>query len=256
MVTAGMYGVPNWVDLATPDVADALRFYTELFAWDVERSDSPMGTYYLASVSEQPVGGMMAAPEDMAGMPATWSVFFHVADTKEAVSTVERARGSVLQAPFAIPDGTRVAIVADTTGAMFALSDGLVGDGAWYSEEPGAVSWVELSTRDVDAAEAFYAAVFGWNAATDQTSSGMPYTLFALGGDHVAGMMAMPETIPADVPSSWAVYFASNDCAATEQRATELGGSVVVSTTAIDIGRFAVLADPQGGVFQVMEGRG
>jgi hypothetical protein len=54
----------------------------------------------------------------------------------------------------------------------------------------------------------------------------MPYTEFKLGGESIAGMMKMPPTAPADLPSHWLVYFAVSDVDETAAKAQELGGAV------------------------------
>jgi hypothetical protein len=114
------------------------------------------------------------------------------------------------------------------------------------------VCWVELLTRDPAAAEGFYTAVFGWKTVTEVTQ-GTAYTMFKLDDQDVAGMMMMPEQVPAEAPAHWAVYFAVTDCAVVERKAAELGGQVLHPTTDIEVGRFAVLADPQGATFQLLE---
>lgn len=255
MISAATPGAPNWVDLATPDVEASLAFYTELFGWASERSASPMGEYISVSVDGQPVGGMMAASGDMAGVPATWTVFLHVTDIHATVRAIEVEGGSVLEPVFAIPDGTRIAVVADPDGAMFALSDGLAAHGTWYSHEPGAATWIELLTADPSAAESFYASVFDWKAVTDAdvADGGEPYTVFLLHEDEVAGMLPVPDGVPSGTPPSWSVYFATADCEASVQHAVSLGAGIVVPTTDIPGGRFAVLSDPQGARFDLLE---
>jgi predicted enzyme related to lactoylglutathione lyase len=66
-------------------------------------------------------------------------------------------------------------------------------------------------------------------------------------------MMRMPETVPGEAPSHWAVYFAVDDCAATASRAAELGGRVLFAPTEAGEDRFAVLEDPLGAVFSVLQ---
>jgi predicted enzyme related to lactoylglutathione lyase len=68
-----------------------------------------------------------------------------------------------------------------------------------------------------------------------------------------AGMMMMPAEVPPEVPSYWSMYFTVADCAATEQKVTEMGGEVYVPTMTLDMGKFASFADPQGATFNIME---
>lgn len=253
---APMYGRPCWIDLSTPDVPAASDFYGELLGWTIERFPTGMDDhdYYIAKVGDHDVGGLMESPAGAGGPPPMWSVFIGVEDVDETTTTAVAAGGTLVQAPFDIPEA-RLAVIADPTGAVLGLSSGLDRTGAWLSEEPGAASWVELMTRDPAAAEAFYAQVFGWKAETAETSGTM-YTTFLLDGVLVAGAMLMPDEIPAEVPSFWTVYFAVADCEVAARRAVELGGEVVRPTMEIEPGRFAVLADPNGAAFQVMDAGG
>jgi len=66
-------------------------------------------------------------------------------------------------------------------------------------------------------------------------------------------MMLMPAEVPAEVPAYWSAYYLVDDAAATAARATELGGTVIVAPTEIDGDRFAILEDPQGAVFGVLQ---
>lgn len=250
MIDAGTYGAPNWVDLSTSDVEAAISFYSTLFEWTVTRSETPMGMYAIGAVGALEVGGMME-PVPADGMPPMWTVFFYVEDVDATVSTVAAAGGSVLQSPFDLPDA-RIAVVADPTGGMFGLISGPRPEGVYLDRGPGTVGWVELLTRDPQGAEPFYAEVFGWKAETS-LHGGVAYTMFTLDDDQVAGMMMMPDTVPAEVPAYWSVYFAVDDVEATVARTTELGGSVIAPPMEIASGRFAVLEDPQGAVFSLLE---
>jgi predicted enzyme related to lactoylglutathione lyase len=66
-------------------------------------------------------------------------------------------------------------------------------------------------------------------------------------------MMPMPAEVPAEAPAHWAVYFAVDECDASAARTADLGGSILHPAQAIAMGHFAVLEDPQGAVFQLMD---
>ena len=252
MVDRPMNGTACWVDLSTPDTEASVSFYSELLGWEVSTMASPMGDYFVASVGGREVGGMMEHPPELRGGPARWTVFFLVDDLEEVVSRVSAAGGRVVQPSFAIPGGAHVAVVSDASGAMFALITGGPEPGAYLSTDIGAVSWLELMTRSPAAAEQFYNAVFGWTAASADVG-GVVYTTFEIAGQGAAGMIATPPTVPPDAPDSWSVYFNVADCVAAQERASALGGEVLLPATPTPMGPFAVLADPQGAVFQVMQ---
>jgi predicted enzyme related to lactoylglutathione lyase len=112
------------------------------------------------------------------------------------------------------------------------------------------MSWVELNTRDVDAATRFYPAVFGWTIETHEAE--MTYHELRLGSDAVGGMLTAPPQVPAEVPSHWLVYFGTDDVDASAARAGELGGNVVAGPMDFPGGRFAVVLDPQGAAFGLL----
>jgi len=66
-------------------------------------------------------------------------------------------------------------------------------------------------------------------------------------------MMPKSPEMPAGMPSMWGVYFAVDDADATAAKVTELGGAVMMGPMDIEPGRFAVVADPSGAVFNVMK---
>jgi predicted enzyme related to lactoylglutathione lyase len=209
-----------------------------------------MGDYHVATVDGQQVCGMMKQPAEMEGAPAGWTVFFHVEDIDETVESVGAAGGRVLEPPFEIPGGARVSVVTDPTGAMFALISGEPsGEGAWYSMVPGAVCWTETMTRDTEASAKFYRTVFGWETAADEGG----YTTFLLNGEGIAGLLPMPDELPTEAPAHWSVYFTVESCEVTERAAVDLGGSVLVEATEVEIGHFAVLEDPAGAKFDIMD---
>lgn len=253
MIGAGIHGAVTWVDLSTPDVASAVHFYRELLGWtDVEESETPMGQYFIGMVGDRRVGGLMGQGPELSGNPAMWTTFIYADDIDATVAKVDEVGGTVLEKPFDIPGGAQVAVVADSTGAMFGLFAGPAIEGEYFSREVGGVSWVELLTRAPDVAEGFYADLFGWKAETS-SATGTTYTTFLMGEEMVAGMMMMPDQVPAGAPNHWGAYFTVADCHLAEAQAVELGGQILVPTRILDMGKFAVLADPQGAGFNIME---
>ncbi|MFN7950709.1 MAG: VOC family protein [bacterium] len=109
--------------------------------------------------------------------------------------------------------------------------------------------WYELQTRDLDAAQAFYGAVVGWGMS-DAAQPGMRYTILSAGSRGVGGMM----TLPAEgAPAAWLGYVAVPDTDAAAHRIVAAGGTLHHGPDDIpNVGRFAVVADPGGAVFQLL----
>ena len=118
----------------------------------------------------------------------------------------------------------------------------------------GSFVWYELMTSDAKAGEAFYRDVVGWGAQ----GAGMPgvdYTLLTIGSTPVAGLMTMPaEACSQGAKPGWIGYVGVENVDATAAKAKQLGGSVYKEPADIPgVGRFAVLADPHGGVFALFK---
>ena len=112
--------------------------------------------------------------------------------------------------------------------------------------------WYELGTSDLKGATAFYEKILGWQI-TDAGMEGFTYLLARSGDEMVAGLMSndMQEGPP---PPNWLIYFAVDDCDATAARITSAGGSIYKPPADIPgTGRFAVVADPQGAVFGILQ---
>jgi predicted enzyme related to lactoylglutathione lyase len=110
----------------------------------------------------------------------------------------------------------------------------------------GKVLWHELLTTDTAAAAAFYPKVLPWRS---QASSMPGYTLWLAGQAQVGGLMALPPDA-AGTPPHWLIYVGTPNVDATAEHAQRLGAKVWKAATDIpNVGRFAVLADPQGATF-------
>ena len=113
----------------------------------------------------------------------------------------------------------------------------------------GRFVWHELMTTDTDAAAAFYSKVVPWKTQ----DSGMPsYTLWMAGKTQVGGLTGLPTDGESGTPPHWIVYVATPDVDDTVAAAERLGGKVLKGPTDIpNMGRYAVLTDPQGATFAV-----
>jgi predicted enzyme related to lactoylglutathione lyase len=116
------------------------------------------------------------------------------------------------------------------------------------AEIRGRFVWHELMTTDTDAASDFYSHIVPWKTQ----DSGMPsYTLWMSGKYRAGGLMALPED-DASAPPHWIIYIGTPDVDGTVGAAEKLGGKVLKGASDIpNVGRFAVLSDPQGAAFAV-----
>ena len=114
------------------------------------------------------------------------------------------------------------------------------------AEVLGRFVWHELLTTDTAAAAAFYPKVLPWRTAP----SSMPgYTIWMAGQAQIGGLMALPAEAGA-TPPHWLVYVGTPNVDTTCSQAQGLGAHVVKPPADIpNVGRFAVLSDPQGATF-------
>lgn len=242
-------GTPAWVDVATPDAGDTIRFYGGLFGWEAD--DPTADGHRRFRLRGKLVAGLGLAPPGDEGTAPSWSTYVTVDDAAETLTVAGEHGATVLVEPTDVPGG-RMATFVDPTGAPLSLWQPRELCGAELVNEPDTLCWNELTTRDINTAKDFYKAVFGWIGDTN-AYEGTTYTEWKLGEHSVGGMLQIEDDWPEEVPSQWMVYFAAADCDAVAARAEELGGKLAVPPTDIPPGRFAVIADPQEATFSIIE---
>lgn len=121
---------------------------------------------------------------------------------------------------------------------------------------PGSFIWYELMTDDVDAAIRFYGAVIGWTARDSGMGGDNPYHLLSADSVDVGGLMKIPaEARSAGMKPCWLGYVGVENVDAAVDKAKGEGAAVHVPPTDIpNVGRFAMIADPEGAVLYMMQG--
>ncbi len=240
-------GVPSWIDIGVPDIPAAADFYRALFGWECPEGDPEFGGYRVCTLNGRTVAGLGPA---MNPGPPYWSTYVNVVSADEAVAKAEAAGGTVIVPAMDVGPAGRMAFFADPVGAVIGVWQAGEHPGAGVVNEPGAFCWSELLTSDIARSIEFYGAVFGWTAQTNEGE--MPYTEFSVDGRAIAGMMTIPPMAPPDMPPNWGVYFAVGNTDDAVARIQDLGGAVLMAAIDIEPGRFAVVADPAGAVFNVI----
>jgi len=120
---------------------------------------------------------------------------------------------------------------------------------------PGTFSWTDLSTTDQDAAKQFYGQLFGWSAVDNDVGEGMVYSMMQVDGKDVAAISPqMQEQRDAGQPPVWSSYVTVESADATADQAQKLGATVHAPPfDVMDVGRMAVIQDPQGAFFIAWE---
>ena len=109
----------------------------------------------------------------------------------------------------------------------------------------GQFCWNELMTTDVAAAKTFYTRLLGWTP--EPFGEGMDYTVLKKDNASVGGLMKTPQP---GMPAQWLAYVLVEDVDAAAAQAAKLGGKVCKAPFDVpEVGRIAVVMDPQGAAF-------
>ena len=243
-----------FVELVTPDVTAAKQFYGELFGW-IFRDIQVGGTRYAeAFLDGHSVAGLIHKdmPEGRRRQPA-WLTFISVRDVDATREIALQHGAKVLFEPHSIPDRGREAVFADPQGATFAVLASSSGDPPDVLAAPGEWIWSSLITSDPDANAAFYQALFDYEVFDLPADKGAQHLLLA--SDNYA--RASANTLPAREPTirpHWLNYVHVEDTVETAAKVVALGGRVLIEPR-VDRhgGKVAVVADPQGARFGVLE---
>ena len=232
-----------WHDLITSDVEAAQKFYGALLGWDFNVWKPGEFDYPMIHVGDGDHGGI-SRPQS-GEVPGHWLSYVRVDDVDAAVARAAAAGGTIVSDATDIPEVGRFAVIQDPHGAVIAPFTS-----AYESPPPqGVFVWEELHTPDPDAAKAFYAEVFGWQASDMDMGDLGTYVLLGLGGDdNLAGILRKPDEQPG--PAYWLTYLGTEDADASTAKAIELGATQLLEPTSMQgVGRFSILVDPTGATF-------
>ncbi|MGD1867748.1 MAG: VOC family protein [Phormidesmis sp.] len=244
-----------WWSLMTKDVEKANDFYQRLFDWTLDELEIPgeeNSTIYVASNGG--FGNPVSLEKDFPA-PSHWIPFITVDNVNETCEQVKKIGGEVYVPAFDIPTVGRTAVITDPLGTAFHIftpentEDNLnmVGNGA------GEVCWMELMVDDPTPLLPFYSDLFGWQFSEPMSMNGGEYTSFNINGESVGGFLKRPPHVPA-MPPVWMNYFAVASVDAKAEKATALGGKIVMPKTEIpETGYFALIEDPTGAVSYLFE---
>jgi uncharacterized protein len=260
-------GVPCWIDTNRSDPETAVAFYRDLFGWQFEDVLPPgaPGHYFMARLGDRDVAAIGSQPGGAPPDPA-WNTFVWVQDADQTAKLVGAAGGSVVMEPADVGEAGRMAVCTDTEGARFSVWQARRHRGAAVVNEPGSLNFNELHTRDLDAADRFYAAVFGWERIPvgdgfawalpaygdflERRTPGMRQSMAEMGApDRFWEVVASVRVITDAAAPGWSVTFGVDDTDAIAARAVHLGGRVIVPPFDAPWVRMAIIADPDGAQF-------
>lgn len=246
-------GTPSWVDVTTPDLDGAIKFYGDLFGWDIEKGDEEFGYYSMASLRGKTVAGIGPMPPGSPAPPA-WSTYLASDDAEATAKHARDAGATILMEPMQVGPAGKMFYALDPTGAGFGVWQAGEHTGAQLVNEPGTLCWNELHTSDVAKSEEFYGKLFGYEfEAVPDLPPDMNYAMFQVANEGVAGRMPLDPGSPTGAQPHWLSYFMVDDCDQTTGRVAELGGTVLRQPVDAPYGRNSLVRDPWGATFSVLQ---
>ncbi len=243
-------GTPNWVDLAADDAAAAAEFYEALFGWTCEHQSKR--DYWLCKLDGRDVGGIGRKQPGTEHLPSRWTTYLATDHLDRTLAAVTAHDGTQVMEPRDVDPYGRMAIAADPNGAIFGLWQAADHIGTERELDPGRLVWSEALSGDFETARAFYTAVFGYRAE-EVGGHETRYAALYAADQPVAGTGEFHPDFPAGTPPHWLPYFAANSTDQTIDQVISAGGEIVGKPLETDFGRMAVLADPQGARFAVIQ---
>ena len=244
-----------WVELGTTNAKAAKAFYGSVFGW--QPNDMPMGPnqfYTMLKLNGKDVGAMYELDQNMRamGIPPHWMLYIAVSSADEAAAKAKALGATVMKEPFDVFDAGRMAVIQDPTGAMFCMWQANRNTGIQLEGELNTLCWSELCTNDTAKALEFYTKLFGWTTKPS-TDAPQEYIELANQGRPMGGMLKIQKEW-GNVPPCWTPYFMVTDCDGSVAKIAQLGGGTRMPPTDIPkVGRFAVVNDAQGAVFQIIQ---
>ena len=113
------HGTFHWNELMARDVAAAKKFYADTIGWTYDGMPMPEGgTYWLAKMSDQPVGGIfdISGPE-YKDVPESWMPYIAVDDVDARVKKATKAGAKIMKPAFDVPGVGRIVILTEPGGA-------------------------------------------------------------------------------------------------------------------------------------------
>jgi len=239
-----------WHDLLTDDVSSVKSFYGGLFGWKFDNGGDPEAIYTTILFNGNPIGGIihLENKEGEINYSSQWMEYISVEDVDAVFQEVKKQNCKVYREPFDIMNRGRIAIFADTRGALIAIVNSSSGDPEDVEVEYNNWFWDELWTDDMDNSVDFYKSLFGYTTEEYKTRSDDDYVILRTKERRRAGVLKIPFE---DVKPNWLPFVAVKNVKKVENKVKELGGEILVASEGIIGNEAAILADPSGAVFTI-----
>ncbi|GAP48180.1 hydroxylase [Streptomyces azureus] len=229
------------------------EFYGTLFGWEFQPGPQQLGPYVRALLDGHEVAGIGLLPPDR-HLPIAWTPYFASENVDLTAETVRSCGGTIGVGPLDAADADRLAIGSDPSGAVFGVWQAAAHLGTTVSGVPGTPAWNELLTFESATVAKFYRTVFGYQEEP-VVSADFDYVTLNLGGGPVAGIHGLGKALPRDRGAHWVTYFQVADLDDALDHLAHLGGHVLKPAHDTAHGPAAMVADPEGARFALLEPR-
>jgi predicted enzyme related to lactoylglutathione lyase len=247
-------GTPCWVSLMVHGLAATQEFYAALFDWEFRPGPQQLGPYVRALLGGREVAGIGQSPTDR-HLPVAWTPYLASDDVDRTAATVRICGGTIGVGPLDAAEAGRMAIGSDPAGAVFGVWQAAAHLGTALTGVPGTPAWNELMTYETAGVAKFYENAFG-HARDPVVSAGSDYVVLRVGGRPVAGIHGVGNALPRDRGPHWVTYFEAADVDESVARLAGLGGQVLRPVRETSRGRAAMVADPEGARFALLQSAG
>ncbi|QGK69780.1 VOC family protein [Allosaccharopolyspora coralli] len=245
-------GMPCWIELISPEPQRAAEFYAGLFGWTFAEHTAPdAGEHLIAHRQGFAVASIRSCPP---GKAARWRLFLATGDLAETVARAEAHGATTTVPPVAVSGVGTKTVLMSPADAEFGL---LEPEPSWEFDVglPGTLMWPELVAIKAQTADVFFHDLFDYEA--EEFGSQQGYSVWFLGEESVMARVSMvrehigPETRP-----HWLIYLGADPEVGVDElvrRAVGLDGRVRVVPYDSSLGRVAVLRDPTGARFALVD---
>jgi predicted enzyme related to lactoylglutathione lyase len=239
-----------WHDLLTDDVNSVKSFYGNLFGWKFDNGGDPEAVYTTILFNGNPIGGIIHLEKKDGGTnyDSQWMEYISVDDVDAAFQEVKKQNCKVYREPFDILNRGRIAIFADTRGALIAIVNSSTGDPDDVDVEYNNWFWNELWTDDMNNSVEFYKSLFNYSLEEYKTRSDNDYIILRTKERRRFGVLKIPFD---DVKPNWLPFIAVKDVMEVEKKVKEFGGENLIPSKGIIGNDASIIADPSGAVFAI-----
>ncbi|WP_349291948.1 VOC family protein [Gluconobacter sp. Dm-74] len=246
-----------YTQLTTPDLPKAKAFYGALLGWNFQDRPVSRGHYAEALVNGHVVAGLVERPLPDTDNPPQplWLPFISALDVPTVAKESLQWGGKILYRPTVVPGRGEQAIIADPQGALFAALHTSHGDRDDTDDTAqGDWIWHTILTPAPAASAGFYQKLFGYQVEDAPPPDTHQHYILDSQSIARATVNPLPARLPPDASARWIGFIQVDSVGSAAEKAVQLGGRVLVQPHPDhQNSMIAVLADPSGAAFGVME---